>query len=70
MKVEYKCTLERINDIIDRAKRDDREIDHIELSHGEWYAFLRKWDVMTYFERADRDSITYRGADIRKGTQR
>ena len=42
MKVEYKSTFDRVNNIIDNAVEVDREIDFIALDHAEWFAFIRE----------------------------
>lgn len=72
MKVEYKCTYERVNEIIDAATRDDREIDYIELTHAEWHNFLIK--TMGHHHNMQRllsgEPTTYRSVTIRRNAPR
>lgn len=69
MRVEYHCILEQVNGVIDRALEDDREIDFIELSFGEWYSFHKKLDrellgsPINYF---DAEHCQYRSVRIEK----
>ena len=71
MKVVYKCTFERVNDIIDRARADDVEIDYIELTTLEWHMFGQKAGIYTIGlnktpHEAPITDCDYRGVQLRK----
>jgi 3-oxoacyl-[acyl-carrier-protein] synthase III len=71
MKVVYKCTYEAVNEAIDKAKADEREIDCIQLTSSEWYVFHRKLGT-ALFGRPNAtsalytDEVEYRGVTVTK----
>jgi len=65
MRIFYKTTMSILNDIIQLAAEQDRNVDRIELNPREWHEFACA--MMTHHQLCSRAKpVQYRGVWIQK----